>query len=294
MSCSQELFSTFGGGLSTRHQTGVHEDDQEHFQDINDIENKCRRIGVAGIELADLRDSTFNHVCHFTDSEITVGSAIQNTHILNDKGICKYEPLENNLGSDLAFSDSFTDSITFPVSSFQLGPSASRLNYVTIEQSSSCSNGDSLVPDLCAVEEEKQSTENKLNPSNSNCALSSNNSNQICKSETITSGLLKSTTSSTSAETKNTDFAQNLNARTVKPIYVNTLIKSFSGRNGRRAPVRRQFSETAGMDFGTNLFMLTFSWHLLDENLKNSLNFWILLVFSFTVFPVIFEQQHIF
>ncbi|CAH8515383.1 unnamed protein product [Schistosoma rodhaini] len=231
--------------LSTRHQTGVHEDDQEHFQDINDIENKCRRIGVAGIELADLRDSTFNHVCHFTDSEITVGSAIQNTHILNDKGICKYEPLENNLGSDLAFSDSFTDSITFPVSSFQLGPSASRLNYVTIEQSSSCSNGDSLVPDLCAVEEEKQSTENKLNPSNSNCALSSNNSNQICKSETITSGLLKSTTSSTSAETKNTDFAQNLNARTVKPIYVNTLIKSFSGRNGRRAPVRRQFSETA-------------------------------------------------
>ncbi|XP_018646017.1 pecanex-related protein [Schistosoma mansoni] len=232
--------------LSTRHQTGVHEDGQEHFQDINDIENKCRRIGIAGLELADLRDSTLNHVCHFTDSEITVGSAIQNTHILNDKGICKYEPLENYLGSDLAFSDSFTDSITFPVSSFQLGPSASRLNYVTIEQSSSCSNGDSLVPDLCAVEEEKQSTENnKLNPSNSNCALSSNNSNQICKSETITSGLLKSTTSSTSAETKNTDFAQNLNARTVKPIYVNTPLKSFSGRNGRRAPVRRQFSETA-------------------------------------------------
>ncbi|CAH8515389.1 unnamed protein product [Schistosoma margrebowiei] len=37
---------------STEHQTGVHENDQEHFHDINDIENKCRRIGIAGIELA--------------------------------------------------------------------------------------------------------------------------------------------------------------------------------------------------------------------------------------------------
>ncbi|VDP54037.1 unnamed protein product [Schistosoma mattheei] len=226
---------------STGHQTGVHEDDQ----DINDIENKCRRIGIAGIELADLRDSTLNHACRFTDSEMNVGSPIQNTHILNDKGICKYKSLKNNLEPDLAFSESFTNSVTFPVSSFQLGPSTSRLNYVTIEQSPNFSNRDSLVPGLSVVEEKQSTENNKLNSSNSNCALFSNNSNQIYKSETITSGPLKSTISSTSAETKNTDFTHNLNARTVKPVYVNTPLKSFSGRSCQRAPVRRQFSETA-------------------------------------------------
>lgn len=211
-----------------------------------------------------------NHACRFTDSEMNVGSPIQNTHILNDKGICKYKSLKNNLEPDLAFSESFTNSITFPVSSFQLEPSTSRLNYVTIEQSPNCSNRDSMVPGLSVVEEKQSTENNKLNSSNSNCALFSNNSNQIYKSETITSGPLKSTISSTSAETKNTDFTHNLNARTVKPIYVNTPLKSFSGRSCQRAPVRRQFSETAGMDFSTNLFMLTFSWNLFDGNLKNS------------------------
>ncbi|CAH8520453.1 unnamed protein product [Schistosoma haematobium] len=176
---------------------------------------------------------------------MNVGSPIQNTYILNDKGICKYKSLKNNLEPDLAFSESFTNSITFPVSSFQLGPSTSRLNYVTIEQSPNCSNRDSLVPGLSVVEEKQSTENNKLNSSNSNCALFSNNSNQIYKSETITSGPLKSTISSTSAETKNTDFTHNLNARTVKPIYVNTPLKSFSGRSCQRAPVRRQFSETA-------------------------------------------------
>ncbi|KAH8861344.1 Pecanex-like protein 1 [Schistosoma japonicum] len=235
--------------ISTQRQTGAHEDDQEDFLGSSEIDDKCRRIGKAGIELADLRDPTSNHVCSFSDGEILVSNTITNIHMLKDRKICNYESFENNSKTDLAFSDSFTDSITFPVSSFQTEPYTSRLNSDPIEQSPCCSNHHySLVPDLNMVDEKEQPVGNKKPSSlKSDCVLSSSNDeNQSCTKQKVASASLKCTVASASVEVRKTDLGSNYSVRTSRPIYVNAPLKrSFIGISTRKAPVRRQFSEAA-------------------------------------------------
>nr|CAH8841306.1 unnamed protein product [Trichobilharzia regenti] len=208
--------------FSTQHQVNVHESDQEEFSDANEIESRCRRIGQAGIELAGLTDAISNHgsVSPLPDNEIVVSDTNQNAYTAKKDEIFKFEQFENNLEPSLEFSDNFTDHVTFSVPSTNAKESVIINDQDAVENVDCTSNTQSSLPTDLSVVNKGQIVDNQI-------------------------GQLSLDGAPSSKEQKRIEFGRSISSRTARPIYLNGPLKrSFIGRNGRRAPVRRQFSET--------------------------------------------------
>ncbi|CAH8525186.1 unnamed protein product [Heterobilharzia americana] len=255
---SQEAKSSYlNAELSSQHHTDIRGSDQEDFSNVSEIEDRCRRIGQAGIQLAELTDNSKRDVCPLAGSDLIVTNSNQSGCVLKENGICISE---NDLKPDLGFADSFTDSVTFPIP--PLHGEQSILSLLQVSEDSICVSSDcSASPrDLPVVGEEQNSVKNKLNsldvdyPVPSMCE-DSKDSDHL---ETVVLSL-PCAVSLTSQEQKRFDFSRSVNPRTPRSIYVNTpLRRSFIGRHARQAPVRKQFSETAVKNTNEIQRLLTF------------------------------------
>ncbi|CAH8503061.1 unnamed protein product [Heterobilharzia americana] len=255
---SQEAKSSYlNAELSSQHHTEIRGSDQEDFSNVSEIEDRCRRIGQAGIQLAELTDNSKRDVCPLAGSDLIVTNSNQSGCVLKENGICISE---NDLKPDLGFADSFTDSVTFPIP--PLHGEQSILSLLQVSEDSICVSSDcSASPrDLPVVGEEQNSVKNKLNSLDVDYPVPSmgEDSKDSDHLETVVLSL-PCAVSLTSQEQKRFDFSCSVNPRTPRSIYVNTpLRRSFIGRHARQAPVRKQFSETAVKNTNEIQRLLTF------------------------------------